>query len=32
MRWAMIGKSAIKPCKYWIKQSPAINYAGLCLV
>lgn len=28
----MMGESAINPCENWIKQNPAISFAGLCLV
>ena len=28
----MMGGSAINPCETWIKQNPAISFAGLCLV
>ena len=28
----MRGESAINPCETWIKQNPAITFAGLCLV
>ena len=28
----MMGESAINPCETWIKQNPAISFAGLCLV
>jgi len=27
-----MGESAINPCEIWIKQNPAISFAGLCLV
>ena len=28
----MMGESAINSCGTWIKQNPAISFAGLCLV